>query len=191
MAPVNAPFSCPNSSEAISEAGMAAQFTRIKARPERLERLCMARAISSFPVPVSPNMRTVESVGATFATCDSTRRSGSEDPTISSNIEERSISSRSTRFSFCVRSSLRLRSSMSVPVAYQRMISPCSSCSGLNWIKNQRYRPSFRNARCSISNGKPRNSAASRSSCRRSRSSGWKMRARKSEEMTSSMVSPV
>src|SRR5437016_4297342 len=31
-APVKAPFSCPNSSEAISAGGIAAQFTRIKAR---------------------------------------------------------------------------------------------------------------------------------------------------------------
>jgi hypothetical protein len=34
----------------------------------------MARAISSLPVPVSPKMRTVASVGATFVTCASTRR---------------------------------------------------------------------------------------------------------------------
>ena len=31
------PFSCPNSSDAIREGGMAAQFTRTKARPERFE----------------------------------------------------------------------------------------------------------------------------------------------------------
>jgi len=38
-APVNAPFSCPNSSEAMSDGGMAAQFTRMNARVERRERL--------------------------------------------------------------------------------------------------------------------------------------------------------
>src|SRR6266403_1665731 len=59
----------------------------------------MARAISSFPVPVSPWIRTVESVGATRSTCSSTAsragllpmtcsnlrglRSGSPDPNLS------------------------------------------------------------------------------------------------------------
>src|SRR5207244_6331004 len=38
----------------------------------------MARAISSLPVPVSPEIRTVDSVGATFATCASTRTSRSD-----------------------------------------------------------------------------------------------------------------
>ena len=35
-----------------------------------------------------PEMRTVESVGATFATCASTLLSAGEEPTITSNIEE-------------------------------------------------------------------------------------------------------
>jgi hypothetical protein len=35
--PVKAPFSWPKSSEAINEAGMAAQLTRMNARPDRLE----------------------------------------------------------------------------------------------------------------------------------------------------------
>src|SRR3989442_9822947 len=47
--------------------------------------------------PVSPRMSTVESVGATLATCASTRRRAVDDPTISSNIDERSMSSRSAR----------------------------------------------------------------------------------------------
>ena len=66
MAPVKAPFSCPNSSDAISIDGIDAQFTLVNTWLERDERLCIARAISSFPVPVSPVIRTVESVGATF-----------------------------------------------------------------------------------------------------------------------------
>ena len=65
-APVKAPFSWPNNSEAMSEEGIAAQFTLIKAWPARCEPLWMARAISSLPVPVSPVISTVESVGATF-----------------------------------------------------------------------------------------------------------------------------
>src|SRR2546426_9755749 len=52
--------------------------------------------MSSLPVPVSPVINTVESVGATFATCCSTLWTASDDPTISSNIDARLISSRST-----------------------------------------------------------------------------------------------
>src|SRR5229473_6374212 len=59
----------------------------------------MARAISSLPVPVSPKIRTVETVGATFSTCARTRRSGAEEPTISSNMEDRTMSSRNAMFS--------------------------------------------------------------------------------------------
>src|ERR1019366_8626593 len=40
----------------------------------------MARATSSFPVPVSPVIRTVESVLATLLTSTSTRRSGAGAP---------------------------------------------------------------------------------------------------------------
>ena len=68
-APVNAPFSCPKSSDAISDCGIAAQLTRTKALSARFDLRCSARAISSLPVPVSPRMRTVESDGATFSTC--------------------------------------------------------------------------------------------------------------------------
>ena len=110
---------------------MAAQFTRMKARLERFDRLWIARAISSLPVPVSPRISTVESVLATFATWARTRFRGADEPTISSNIEERSKSSRSARFSLRILSSACLRSSISVPVAYQRTIRPCSSRSGL------------------------------------------------------------
>src|SRR5215469_17159496 len=74
-------------------------------------------------------MRTVESEGATFSTCLSTCCMGLHEPTISSNIEELSISSRSTRFSFWSRSSVVFWSSMPVAVVYQRMILPNSSYS--------------------------------------------------------------
>ncbi len=68
MAPVKAPFSWPNNSEEISPGASAAQFTLTKARPALWDRLCTARAISSLPVPVSPEIKTVESVGATLPT---------------------------------------------------------------------------------------------------------------------------
>src|SRR6266853_462447 len=74
----------------------------------------MARATSSLPVPVSPKMSTVESVCATFATCARTLCSADDEPTISSNIEARSRSSRSAIVSLRIRSSMRLRSSISV-----------------------------------------------------------------------------
>ncbi len=99
-APVNAPFSWPNNSEAISEGARAVQFTLTKARSERGECLWMARATSSLPVPVSPVMRTVESVGATFSIRDNTAFKAGEVPTISSNIDTRSTSSRNAMFSF-------------------------------------------------------------------------------------------
>jgi len=50
----------------------------------------MARAINSLPVPVSPVSKTVESVGATLDTRESTARSTGEAPTTSSNMETRS-----------------------------------------------------------------------------------------------------
>src|ERR1700719_3075696 len=45
----------------------------------------MARAITSFPVPVSPWIRTVESVGATRSTCSSTDSRAALLPIICSN----------------------------------------------------------------------------------------------------------
>src|SRR5207253_6084693 len=57
-------FSCPNNSDAISDGGIAAQLTRMKARFARFDRLWIARAINSLPVLVSPCISTVESVEA-------------------------------------------------------------------------------------------------------------------------------
>src|SRR5512136_2668584 len=59
------PFSRPNNSLSIKLAGRAAQLTVISGRSLRGLILWMAAAISSFPVPVSPRMRTVVFVGAT------------------------------------------------------------------------------------------------------------------------------
>jgi hypothetical protein len=55
--------------------------------PERRERLCMARAISSLPVPVSPDIKTVASVGATLVMLESTTCRIGDEPTISSKSE--------------------------------------------------------------------------------------------------------
>ncbi len=73
MAPVNAPFSCPNSSLSASAAGMAPQFTFTITASRRRLRVWMARAMSSLPVPVSPSTSTVESVAATISMSRNTR----------------------------------------------------------------------------------------------------------------------
>ena len=116
VAPVKAPFSWPNNSEVIRSRGIAAQFTLTNAREARFDRRWMARATSSLPVPVSPVIRTVESVGATLEMRERTDFKAEEVPTISSNIEALSISSRRAMFSRRRVSSACLRSSMSVPV---------------------------------------------------------------------------
>ncbi len=152
---MKAPFSWPNSSDAIKSRGIAEQFTLTNAREERCDRLWTARAISSLPVPVSPVIRTVESVGATLDTPESTARSAGEIPTISSNIDAWSISSRNATFSSWSRCSACLRSSISVPAAYKRAIRPCSSRTGLRRKRNQRYFPSFLRKRVSVSYGDP------------------------------------
>src|ERR1700677_3632511 len=65
---------------------MAAQFNFMNARPHRELRLWIARAINSLPVPVSPSIRTVESVGATRSTCSSTASRAGLLPMICSNL---------------------------------------------------------------------------------------------------------
>ena len=64
-APVNAPFSWPNSSDSTSPSGIAAEFTATKGPSARRERAWIARAATSLPVPLSPVISTVVSRGAT------------------------------------------------------------------------------------------------------------------------------
>jgi hypothetical protein len=61
---VNAPRACPNSSLSRSVSLIAAQFTVTNGFCSRLLLACTARAISSLPVPLSPVISTVASVGA-------------------------------------------------------------------------------------------------------------------------------
>src|ERR1700722_16296990 len=68
----------------------------------------MARAINSFPVPLSPVIRTVASLGATLITCAVTRQIASEEPTISSNMVVARTSSQRSRVSSFI--------SLSIPV---------------------------------------------------------------------------
>src|SRR5580698_5085250 len=67
----------------------------------RVDRRWMLRAISSLPVPVSPVMRTVESVGATLEMRESTVCKAGDVPTISSNMDVYSISVRTHAIRGC------------------------------------------------------------------------------------------
>ena len=69
IAPVNAPFSWPNSSLSSSVSASAAQLMATNGPPARRLLRWMARAISSLPVPLSPRIRTLELDGATLAIC--------------------------------------------------------------------------------------------------------------------------
>ena len=58
-APVNAPRTCPKSSDSNSVSVSAVQLTAINGSSEWIEWSCTARATISFPVPVSPLTNTV------------------------------------------------------------------------------------------------------------------------------------
>ncbi len=92
-APVNAPFSWPNSSDSINSAGTAAQFSVTNAFSRRGDFSWIARATNSFPVPVSPRMQTRVSLAATRSICAVSRAMAAPDP-ISSCLPRRWRSSR-------------------------------------------------------------------------------------------------
>ncbi len=96
---MKAPLSCPNSSEATRPSGSAAQLTFTMARLARGDPAWIARARSSFPVPVSPVISTVESVAVTRATRSSTSRSFGELPITPPAAAVAVISSRKATFS--------------------------------------------------------------------------------------------
>jgi len=78
---------------------MMAQFTATNAREASATVDGCARD-QLLAVPVSPVMNAVESVGATLLTRESTARKAGELPTMSSNIDALSTSSRSATFSW-------------------------------------------------------------------------------------------
>ena len=84
MAPVKAPRSCPNSSLSSSSIGTAARLTGTRSASARGLRRWIARATSSFPVPVSPVMSTEALLGATCCTSAKTLRIAAETPISSS-----------------------------------------------------------------------------------------------------------
>ena len=77
-APVKAPFTWPNSSDSRRDSGRAPQLTATNGSRARGLAWWMALAISSLPVPDSPWISTVASVGATRATRSRTRRISGE-----------------------------------------------------------------------------------------------------------------
>jgi hypothetical protein len=105
-APVNAPFSNPNSSLSSSSEGSAAQFTFTNGWSRRPESWKIVRATSSLPVPLSPRTSTVMSVSATCSMISRTSRIFGLSPhSSSSSVSERarprsrSTSCLSARFS--------------------------------------------------------------------------------------------
>src|SRR5581483_6481883 len=73
VAPVKAPFSWPKSSASRRPSASAAQFSLTNGPARRAESSWMARAASSFPVPVSPRTSTGRSLPATFSSRARTR----------------------------------------------------------------------------------------------------------------------
>ena len=67
VAPVNAPFSWPNSSLSSSVSESAAQFRQTNGPFFRGLEKCTARATSSLPTPLSPRISTVARLGAARA----------------------------------------------------------------------------------------------------------------------------
>jgi hypothetical protein len=86
MAPVKAPFTWPKSSLSIRFSGMAPQLMVTKGPVRAGERRWISLAISSLPVPVSPVMSTLMSVGATFWSLRKTSSIEGQAPMISPNF---------------------------------------------------------------------------------------------------------
>jgi len=80
VAPVNAPFSCPNSSDSISSSGIAAQFTATNGRVALLLCWWISRATISFPEPFSPAISTEALVGPAAAISARTRCMAADSP---------------------------------------------------------------------------------------------------------------
>ena len=79
-APVNAPFSCPNSSLSSKLSGNAPTLTAMKGLFRRGPSTASARATSSLPLPLSPSISTVLLTGAICSTFTITSRNGSLSP---------------------------------------------------------------------------------------------------------------
>ena len=85
-APVKAPFTWPKSSLSIRFSGIAPQLIVTNGPSARGLRRCSSLAMSSLPVPVSPVMRTLMSVAATFWSLRKTSSIEAQTPMISPNF---------------------------------------------------------------------------------------------------------
>ncbi len=112
-APVNAPFSWPNSSDSTKFGDMAAQLTGTNRLLLRGLSWWMNLAISSLPVPDSPVIRTAESVFATLDARSITALISLEAQTISLAPATFWISCLRSLFSTMIRDKLTVRSTVS------------------------------------------------------------------------------
>ena len=118
VAPVNAPFAWPKSSDSSSSAGIAPQLIATNGPSARVLARWMLRATSSFPVPLSPQMRTFASEGATLRTSSVTRRIPADSPIMRRSAQAlrrlrfRSAFSRRIRRSASARSTACRKSSL-------------------------------------------------------------------------------
>ncbi|RMH37879.1 MAG: hypothetical protein D6689_20465 [Deltaproteobacteria bacterium] len=98
-APVNAPFSWPNSSASSSDGDSAEQSNATNGRSARGPMRWIVRAKSSLPVPLSPRISTVASECATRSTSAMSCFIGGDSPITSPSPRARSTSDRSRRTS--------------------------------------------------------------------------------------------
>ena len=129
-APVNAPFSWPNSSASRIDSGIAAQLTATNGPFARALFSWSARASSSLPVPLSPSSSTVASLGAACMTMSIVRRHASELPMIA-------------RRRFSASWALRLRFSTSSDCFSSALRTIFTTCVRLSGFVTKSYAPSF------------------------------------------------
>ena len=117
VAPVNAPFSWPNSSDSISSSGMAAQLIFTNGLSARSPLRWISQATSSLPVPLSPVISTVACAGAALAIASRTPFIAFDSPTsrrlASTWCRRRRFSWRSRLRSMALRRAVRTRSDSS------------------------------------------------------------------------------
>ena len=99
VAPVNAPFSWPNSSASSRLGASAEQSNATNGPSARGPTRWIVRASSSLPVPLSPTISTVASDAATRSIIASSCRISADSPITSPSPRARSTSPRSRRTS--------------------------------------------------------------------------------------------
>ena len=122
-ASVNAPFLCPKSSESSNVEGTVPRSTVTNASSERLDKAWISCATNSLPVPFSPRMSTLASVGAAFLTIDSTWLMASDCPMMGCcRRETSSVSIRFCCLNRCVSSLLLRKRTAAVRVEVRRSL---------------------------------------------------------------------